>query len=327
MAHMMDENDKALSVRQPMWHGLEELLQEAPTRQQAEEMVHDYVVERKPLYEKSDYTGEFLMVDDFELNVRVDTGERFAVVPKTRIDPQPTEVWDVAETIMNQDPSIKIETAGTYMGGRHMYILLKLDEVIQIQGDYKGDSIAYFALQNAYVPGHALRFQPTNVRIQCYNTSSAADFSAEQAGLNLSLAHTMNLTERIMEIEEKLAAWKSGIDVWKEAKEAMAREKVTTDQVNMFIEQYIPMPNEKMISERVRNNVEVARTELLLEYFNEYNDGVRGTALGLFEAASSWTGHVRAANSQMTRFKRAMLTPDNVLGQAADLALEIAVHG
>lgn len=326
MAHQMDKNDKALSVREPMWHGLEELLQEAPSRQQAEVLVHDYVVDREPLYRQDVNSGEYYMADDFELNVRRDTKKVFDMVPKTRIDVQPTELWDLADQVLNTTGygDIVVETAGTYGGGSHQYILMKLDQVIEIKGDHHGASIAYFALQNAYVRGFALRFQPTNVRIQCANTSSAADFSAEAAGLNLSLAHTQNLTERILEIEDKLQAWRTGIDEWKDAKEYMATVKVTAEQTNWFIEQFIQSPDGQLISDEVKQNIETARTELIFELFNDYNRGIMGTALGLFEAASSYEGWVRKAQSPMTRFKRAMLTPSTVLAGARELALEAA---
>ena len=329
MSHEISKTDKVLSVRQPMWHGLEDLLHEAPTRVEAETLVHNWGVVREPIYRKTisfDSHGEpiesFEHISEFELNVRSDTSIDLSIVPKDRIDPQPSDVWDVADVIMSQDKNIKIETAGSLREGRDIWILLKLDQVISIKGDKHGDSVAYFALQNSYVPGKGFRFQPTNVRIQCANTSSFADMDAESAGLNLSLAHTANLMERVEEIESKLLAWKSGIDEWREAKEYMATLKVTPEQTNWFVEQFIPAPDALLSSDRVKMNIELSRTELIYELFNDYNTGVRGTALGLFEAASSYESWVREAQSPMTRFKRSMLTPTDVLGQARTLALE-----
>ncbi|QYC53788.1 hypothetical protein SEA_EUGENEKRABS_18 [Microbacterium phage EugeneKrabs] len=328
MSHEISKTDKVLSVREPMWHGLEIRRDTAPTREEAEKLVHDWDVIREPLYRKvlhPDLTETYELLDTVELNVRSDTGTVLDAVNSDRVDVDPDEVWDVAETIMKQDPKIQIETAGSLREGRDIWILLKLDEIISIKGDYRGDSIAYFALQNSYVMGRGFRFQPTNVRIQCANTSSFADFNAEAAGLNLSLAHTQNLLERIEEIESKLQAWRTGIDEWKEAKEYLATLKVTTAQANWFVETYIDAPPSQLTSQRVKDNIELSRAELVFEYFNEYNDGVRGTALGLFEAASSWAGHVRKAQSQESRFKRAMLTPDTVLQDAARLAKEASL--
>ena len=325
MAHGMGKDDKGIVVRQPAWHGLSDVLDEAPTRKQAEALVHDYIVVREPLYRFDDETRDYVQVDDFELNVRQDTQQIFDMVPTKRNDPQPSQVWDVVEAAMKLDGfgNMVVETAGTYNGGADMYVLLKLDKPISVKGDKHGETVAYLAFQNAYTRNKAFRIQPTNVRVVCQNMSNFADFQAEASGLNLSLAHTENLTERMLELEEKMQAWMTGIDLWREAKEELAATKVTAEQTTWFINTFMWMP--ELASDRVRENVKTARIQLITEYFADFNDGVRGTALGLFEAASSYEGHVRDAQSRMTRFKRSMLNPDTTLKQAAQLARDAAL--
>ena len=333
MSHGMSKNDKALVVRQPAWHGLSDVLDTAPDRQTAEALVHNYKVDREPLYRQvidmSEPSGYgYVMSPDFELNVRRDTGQVFDMVPKTRMEAQPDEVWDVVEqaqkAMLNLGyGKLEVETAGTYNGGADMYVLLRFDEPIYIVGDHKGETVSYIAFQNAYTRNKAFRVQPTNVRVVCQNMSNAADFSAEAAGMNLSLAHTQNLLERMTELEEKLVAWRTGVDLWKDAKEEMAKMPVTPAQTNWFIEQFMWMP--ELASDRVRENVEAARVDLIGEYFADFNTGVRGTALGLFEAASSYQSWIRTAQNNMTRFKRSMLSPDTTLRQAADLARDAAL--
>ena len=90
MAHNMKDHDKALAVRTPMWHHLETdsvTLDEAPTRDEAEKRVHDYTVDREPLYRKmpvihddGSITEEFVLHTELELNVRSDTGTVFGAV-------------------------------------------------------------------------------------------------------------------------------------------------------------------------------------------------------------------------------------------------------
>lgn len=327
--HGMTDQDKLVTVRKPAWHGLDETLQEAPSRDVAEKKVHDYQVLREPLYRKVPIitpegpSHEFVLYDGEELNVRSDTGKVFGAVSTERIDPQPAEVWDIADFIMKNNKNVVVETAGTYNSGADMYILLKLDELVTVKGDKFGDSYAYCALQNAWYTGRALRFQLTNVRLQCMNTSRLADLQAEERGLNLSLAHTGNMRERIEEVQGFMTGWVEGIQQWRTLKETMATLNVTTEQTNWFIEQFLPEPkSDKLISDRVRDNINVARLELINELYSDFNSGVRGTALGLFEAASSYESHVRTATSQMSRFKRSMLTPTSILADAANLALE-----
>lgn len=328
MSHMIGKHDKVISVREPMWHGLEISLDEAPSRDEAEKLVHNFTVEREDIYRKVPAVEDgkvgyrFELIPDEQINVRSDTDMVMASVPRDRPEIQPYELWDIVEQIQKKDKGVLIETAGSLRDGRDIWILLKLDEEIKIQGDPQGNSFSYQALQNSYERNKACRFQNTNVRIQCWNTSNYADMVADAQNMTLSLAHTGNLRERMEEIVEFLSEWRRGIDTWRDAKEAMAKLKVTQKQTVWFVDHFIPMPNLSVISDTVRQNVQTARAELTIEMFNGFSDGVRGTALGLFEAASSYTGHVRKAQSQQSRFKRSMLTPDTLLFDAHTLALE-----
>lgn len=337
MAHEITSSDKLFTVRKPSWHGLGDLLTDYPTRQEAEAFVHGWHVEREPLYRKvievsntgHGPDGEFFderyeLVPEFELNVRSDTSKDLAVVPTDRIDVQPKEMWDLAEIIQGQAKDVMFETAGSYDGGRKVWILIRLAEPIHINGDPNGATLPFFALQNGYAPGIGFRGQASNVRIVCANTSRLADMEAERTGATFTFAHTSNLQSRLEEVRGALEGWRKDITEWKLAKEQMLDVKVTAAQMNWFVEQFIPMPNQRIISDRVRDNVETARIELITELYGGMNVGITGTTLGLFEAASSWNEHVRAAANQQSRFKRALLEPTSILADARQLALQAA---
>jgi phage/plasmid-like protein (TIGR03299 family) len=326
--HEITKSDKVLAVREATWHGLEELLPEYPTREQAESLVHDWSVIREPLYRKKfsvDEQGpheEFELIEEFQLNTRSDTGAELSVVPSERIDIQPHEMWDMAELIQGNDKNVQYETAGSLRGGRDVWILIRLNEPVVINGDPQGESLPYFALQNGYEPGVAFRGQATNVRIVCKNTSRLSDLVAEAKGVNFSFRHGATLRERIEEIQDALAAWRESVQAWKAQKEFMLTQRVNARQANWFVEQFIEMPHVSLTTDRVKQNVELARLELVTELYGGMNVGITHTALGLFEAASSWNEHVRAAQTPITRFKRSVLSPTDILEHAHHLALE-----
>ena len=331
MSHEISKTDKVFAVRQPTWHGLEDLLHEHPTRDEAEKLVHDWQVIREPLYRQVPFINDagepdalYQLVDEYELNVRSDTARELAVVPTSRVEVQPHEMWDLAELIQGEDKNVIFETAGSLREGRDVWILIKLNEPVTINGDPQGMSLPYFALQNSYEPGTAFRGQATNIRIVCANTSRATDLFAEAQGTNFSFRHGSNLHERVEEIREALAGWRHSISEWKLQKEFLFTQKVTTPQINWFVEQFIPEPHATQTTDRVKDNIEVARTELLFELFNGLTNGINHTSLGLFEAASSWNEHVRAAQTPLSRFKRAVLSPTDVLFQARELAVAAA---
>jgi len=330
MGHNITEHDKVLSVRQPTWHGLENLLDEHPTREQAEKLVHDFQVIREPLYRKvfgikdGEPYEDFVLYEDEELNVRSDTGMALASVPRERVEVQPKEMWDLAELIQNNDKNIVIETAGSLRGGRDIWLLIRLDEPVKVNGDPQGLFLPMFALQNSYEPGSSFRGQATNVRIVCWNTSRASDMIAEAQGVNWAFRHGTTLKERVEEIRGALAGWRQSIDEFRLAKEFMATQRVDRDQTNWFIEHFIPEPHGSLTTDRVKENIRQDRVDLTLELFNQRQDGIRGTSLALFEAASSWNEHIRRAQSPLTRFKRAVLEPTDILTAAHDLALQAA---
>lgn len=329
MSHEISSTDKVFAVRQPTWHGLEDLLSEHPTREEAEKLVHDWDVVREPLFRQVPFINDagepdamYQRLDNFELNVRSDTGTDLAVVPTSRVEVQPKEMWDLAELIQGQDKNVIFETAGSLREGRDVWILIKLNEPVEIKGDPQGMSLPYFALQNSYQPGAAFRGQATNIRIVCANTSRATDLQAEVQGTNFTFRHGANLLERVDEIRDALAGWRHSIQQWKLEKEFLATVKVSPTQMQWFIEQFIPEPHASLTTDRVKENIEVARTELTLELFNGLTRGINDTALGLFEAASSWNEHVRAAQTPLNRFKRSVLSPTDILNQAHSLAVE-----
>jgi len=330
MAHEITSSDKVLSVREYTWHGLEIFSPDYLSIAETKKLVHDFEVIREPVFRRTmeidPETGfahyDFELIKEFQLNTRTDNAAELSVVPTERVDISIQEMYDIAEVVQGESQDVRIETAGTLRGGRDAFILLRLNEPIAIKGDRNGESLSFLALQNAYDPGAAFRIQPTNVRIVCKNTSRAVDVFAEHSGLQLTFAHTKNMMERVEEAKKALAGWREDIKAWARAKEFMATQTVTNDGINWFVDQFIPEPHAALTSERVKANIETARLELISELFNPMTEGIEFTALGLFEAASSWNEHVRKAQTPLSRFKRAVLEPTNVLIQARELALE-----
>lgn len=337
MAHHIGKDDKVLAVRQPTWHRLEELLAEAPTAEEARKLVHNYTVAREPLYRKVIWMNDtfdsenptveefFELVPEFELNVRSDTRRDFSVVPTDRPEVQPAQVYEVVEALQKSEPNMLIETAGTFKEGAHMFVLLKLDEPIEIKGDKQGASIPFYCLQNAFVPGFAFRGLGTGVRVVCWNTSTLADMIAEAEGMSFNFTHVGDMNDKIEEALAALAGWREGLQQWKLAKEDLASIKVTTEQTDWFINQFIQAPPGQLITDQVKANIEAAQVDFIYELYGGMNAGIEGTALGLFEAASSYNEHVRAAASPITRFKRSMISPSKILFEAQDLARQAAL--
>ena len=325
---MSAEVERMFAVRQPTWHGLEELLQEPPSIEVAPALAgHAFKVNREPLYRQviqPDGTALYSLYEEVELNVRDDTGLVLDAVPAERVEIQPQEMWDLIEWMLQHVPNLQLETAGTLNQGKNIWALLKRDQPLTVKGDPQGDTLPFLCLQNGYVKDQAFRLQQIFTRVVCWNTSQLADVEAERNNFNYSLHHTQNLWERIEEVKDALLQWEAETLAWQAAKEHMATVKVTPAQTSWFVDEFLPMPHVALTSERVKENVELARIELISEMFSERGTGLEHTALGLFEAASSWNEHIRKAQTPQSRFKRAVLSRDSVLTSARELALASA---
>ena len=106
--------------------------------------------------------------------------------------------------------------------------------------------------------------------------------------------------------------------------ETLLNTRVTNTQEQEFIERFIPMPQENLISERVKNNVIDARWQMFDVLSGQTLEGAHGTAYALVQASVEYLNHYRKARSQETRFKRAYLDRDRIVTDAVNLVREVA---
>lgn len=331
--HEITETDGVFSVREQMWHGLGTVLSEYPTVEKAKEIAHPWEPVSEPIYRKVPYVledgtmgSEYVEVDDSVLNARSDNGASLGVVGKGFTPVSNQEMYDIAEAIEGGDKgSVMLETGGSLAGGRKVWLLLRLREPITIKGDPNGATIAYYALQNQHDGGGAFRGQGTNVRIVCANTSRAADLDAESKGTEFTFRHTSGITQRIEEARDALAGWRESVQQWRLTNEALIATAITSAQADLFVEEFVPMPPARAISDRVVDNILEARGQIKKILSGPTCEGIDRTAYGLVAAASEYHQHVRAARSAESRFRRAYLEPQRILTDAVDIARAVAL--
>ena len=98
---------------------------------------------------------------------------------------------------------------------------------------------------------------------------------------------------------------------------------VTQRQRELFVTEFIPMPPQGLITDRVARNVEEARQALRLIFESKTTGQVAGTAYGLMQAAGEYLDHVRTARSWETRLNRTLIRPEPLKHRALSLIREI----
>lgn len=332
MAHMITQRDGLFVVRDAAWHGLGDVLPDYPTREVAQAIAHPWEPIVEPVYRREPVIAAdgtirhgYRQIKEFQANVRSDDGFTLGVTTDSYEPVTNTEMWDVAEAIEGVDKgSVKYETGGSLKGGSKVWLLLRLAEPLLINGDPHTATIPYFALQNSHDGSGAFRGQATMTRIVCDNTANAADIDANARGTEFAFSHTKNVAERIEEAKSALAGWRDSIQTYRLAMNHLITVKVTPAQRTLFIEEFIPMPPQRAVSDRVVHNVETARAQMLAILSSATCTDIDLTAYGLVQASIEYNQHVRAARSAETRFKRAYLDRSRITSDAIEIAQKVA---
>lgn len=346
MSHEIRERDNLFTVRDPAWHGLGEVLPGYPTREEAQKIAHPWEPVTEPVYrkvpvivhKKFNCSLDCAIPDHFEerhgykeitesrLVARSDDSQPLGVVSDTFTVVSNNDLWDIAEAIEGNDPSqVRYETAGSLKNGRKVWVLIRLNAPLLVPGDPHGETIPYYALQNSHDGSGSCRGQSLMTRIVCDNTSQIADMEAQARGTEFVFRHTKSIADRIEDAKQALAGWRASVDAYQDFVTHLAETPVSTEQVDLFVERFIPEPPPHMASDRVMANVAEARQAIHDILESVTCDGINRTAHGLVQAAIEYSEHHRRARSAETRFQRAYLDRSTIVADAVALAQKVAV--
>jgi phage/plasmid-like protein (TIGR03299 family) len=330
MSHELTSSDGMFTVRLAAWHGLGTVFEDYPKREEAQPIAHPWDVVEEPLFRKvHKQDGEdgptFEVYEEtpgFKANVRSDNEKLLGVVSETFTNVTNHELWDVAEALEGSGSDVMFETGGSLKGGKQVWVLLRLQEPLMIKGDPRGETIPYYALQNSFDGSGAFRGQATTTRIVCANTSSMADWDAQRRGTEFLFKHTKNVGERVEEARIALQGWRDALTAWQEQAETLIERKIEPLAASEFLDRFIPMPPENLITERVRNNIIRDRGKWMDAYNSVTGEGLKDTAYGLVQASIEFLEWGRRAFTAESRFKRSFLTREGLVTRAIDLSLE-----
>src|SRR5437660_1055813 len=167
---------------------------------------------------------------------------------------------EIVEAVLAQ-PNVKWETAGVLDEGRSVWCLALLDEPIELPGD-DTLTLPYMAMTNRHgIPG-ACTLRSTAVRIVCANTFRAAELEGERTGTTFSFAHTRNWRTRLEEAREAITGVRREMRDYARLARDLLDIRIGPRQRELFVTEFIPMPPDGLVTDRVVRNVEQARTAL-----------------------------------------------------------------
>jgi len=340
--------DTGFSVRQPMWHGLGEVLDDYPeswddARRKAglmwEPTYRDlYVPQLIPVtaevpegahligQAEGDQRRYLVPVQGHRAIVRDDT-EAVLATPTDSYEliyhhqmGELLEAYTEAWTKAGAD--VKFETAGSVRDGRAVWALVWLDEPYTVPGD---DSATYpfAALLNAHDGSAACKLLPTQVRVVCWNTWNAASMAGDRTGHQVVIRHSGNVADRIDQAKQGLAAMRDEAQEWQLIAEDLAGININDAVVRTFLDEFIPIP--EGASERTRNSRQ-ERRDTFRKLYDESPTcaALPETAYKLTQAAGEYLDHLRPFRSRDTYLSRTMLTADSHKPAVVRLVRELA---
>mgnify|MGYP003574955712 CR=1 FL=1 len=314
MAHNINTNELTgkqafLSVRQPAWHGLGQVVQDYPTSREAIAFAGlDYEVVKAPLFARgADPLISFAVPEQYA-TMRSDTNAVFGVVGKDYQIVQNSDAFAFFDAIVGGGDGILYETAGALGDGERIFITAKLPGYIRVGG---GDDVTgkYLFLTTSHDGSGSITAAFTPVRIVCQNTLNAALRSATNV---VRIRHTAGAKERleqahkVMGIADSLSVQLEGIfnnwtkvpiqdsHVKKLIQLALCPNKETHDLLRKGAEE--------QFSAVYRNACEAA-FEYAIADATQTMDTTKGTLFGAYNAITGYYQNVRKFKSDEDKLK------------------------
>ncbi len=264
----------------------------------------------------------FTQLPDHKLIVRNDTEHVLGVVGDAYELLNHAEMGDILESILGLD-NVKFETAGSCRDGAQVWALAYIDEPYTVVGD-DTETFPYLALLNSHDGSGACKVVATQVRVVCWNTYRAAEMEGERHGRQFTFRHTAGIHDRIEEAKAALRGVRDEAGEWDELSRVLFGMKADEVAFNHFLQDFIPEPAAEIVSARVRNNVDKARSIFKSLYMDSpTNIAHHGTALGLVDTAVEYLDHVRGYRNRDTYLGRTLLRPEPLKAKAVALAREV----
>jgi len=343
--------DSGFCVRKPSWHRQERLLDDYPTdwndaREKAgllwePEARESYQLITAPIdviegdearwaqwlkqFPEGTFRhelGALKPLPDHKLIVRNDNENVLGVVGQGYELISNGEMGDILSAILDID-NVKFETAGSCKGGAFVWALAYLDEPYTLPGD-NTETYPFVTVLNAHDGTGAAKAIRNQIRVVCWNTYNAASLEGERTGLQYTFRHTAKVHDRIEEAKMALSGMRDDAAEWTALATELIGLKVDDETFKNFVSDFIPEPPADIVSERVRNNVDVARKAFTNLYLDSpTTEAHRGTGLGLVDASVEYLDHVRGFRNSDSYLGRTLLRPEPLKAKAVKLVREL----
>ena len=251
MAH---EVETMFSTRVTPWHGLGNVVNEAPDSRTALQVAGlDWNVLQKDVY-----TQEGFYIPGYKLNYRDSDFQQLGIVTDRYKVVQNVDAFRFTDDLLGA--GVKYETAGSLQGGRRTWILAKLPEQYIIAGD---KITPYLLVMNSHDGTSSIKVCMTPVRVVCNNTLNLALSTAKRMW---QTKHTENIMDRMDDAKETLFFAHGYMSELGKAIDKLNQTKLQDKKVIEYMQTFFPVSAE--LSDIQRKNNSRLLKDLKHRYFD-----------------------------------------------------------
>ncbi|WP_159478733.1 DUF932 domain-containing protein [Dyadobacter sp. 3J3] len=326
MSHNIHFNEQTnshsfFSLKQKAWHGLGQIVQDAPSSAQAIELsgLNYEVVKTRlktfpvdvPLADVEDNTPfKEMIVPSYYATVRTDTMQPLGVVGKDYHIVQNRDAFSFFDSIASQNQII-YETAGGLGHGERIFITAKLPGYIRVGAD---DLIEkYIFLTNSHDGSGSITAAFTPVRVVCQNTLNAAMGNLANA---VRIRHTSNAKERLLQAHKIMGLATKVAEQKQELFNRWAKVKIADKDLKRFI-QIAMAPNNETLGNLRDGKIDLLSSQYLnmVDSVYEYALGdptqnlvtTAGTVFGAYNSVTGYFQNIRKYNDDEAKVKSVLL--------------------
>jgi len=255
------------------------------------------------------------IVDDYFVNVRTDTGKPLGIVTGRYQPVQNREAFSFLASIFGSD--MMFETAGALMGGRRVWVMMRIPDFVEVGGDKVGQ---YAFISNSHDGKSSVLAAMTPVRIVCMNTLLAAIHGAARAQRTYNIRHLGNMSQKIAEARNVLEITVNYYEQFKAMGDKLALQKIGDDGAVGLLSQLLP--TEEGMGDRAATNREESR-EAIMSFFKgqgsagDTTGNAPGTLWCLYNAIAEFADWERGVRK--SRFQRIVDDPDGLKRRGFEL--------
>jgi|ERR1051325_960182 phage/plasmid-like protein (TIGR03299 family) len=269
------------------WHKLGTQLENPATAQEAIQAAGlDFTVKLKPVKTVINRKQKFL--PNTFATYRTDNSEVLGVVGSRYSPIQNKDAFAFFDALVGSDEAM-YQTAGAIGRGERIWILAKLPDYIRIG---KNDIVnKYLLLTNSHDGSATVQAKLTPVRVVCSNTLSIALQGNEQ---EVRIRHTANAIHKLEQAHKLLGLTNNLYQQIDTIFNKMALRKITNKQLLDYVKALVPANPDAKFQTRNQN---IREAILELHESGQGAEMARGTAWGIFNAATEYTDHVQSSRN------------------------------